>query len=314
VTLGRTGIVSTRLGLGTTNWPRQRSYEQVVEVLRAAFDAGIRHLDLAPLYGTEEIIGRALKDANAPSDLVLATKVCSYKDDLGINYREYSDRTVYRSIEKSLKSLQVEFVKIVLIHDCEPEDLSQIFGNNGALRALLDLKDKGAIGSIGIATYSPDCLQAAIDSREFDHIQAYHSYTLLNRAGKQEAFLAARVRNVSVINCAPYAGWVLQTGAVSGAMYNYKPARADVIEAVRRLEEVCTRKGVPLSTAAMAFSLLDPEIDVTIVGASSPERLRERLRAFAAPLTATDFEEMIAAVGKSFPISSPYPANPVNLG
>jgi D-threo-aldose 1-dehydrogenase len=313
VTLGRTGIISTRFGLGTTNWPHRRSYEEVVEVLQAAFAAGIRHIDLAPLYGTEEIIGRGLKDAAAPPDIVLATKVGSYKDDLGIIYREYSDRTVYRSVERSLKRLQVDYLPIVLIHDCEPEDLSRIFARNGAVAALLNLKHQGVIGSIGIATYSPECLQAAIQSGDIDHIQAYHTYTLLNPAGKEEAFLAARAKNLSVLNCAPYAGWILQSGAVPEAMYNYRPAQPAVIEAVRRLEEGCAQKGISLSTAALAFSLLDPDIDVTIVSASSPERLRDRVKALAAPLTARDFEELLLAAQGPFPISPPYGANPVNL-
>ena len=51
VTLGRTNIETTRLGLGSTGWPLERSYEQVIEVLRTAFEAGIRYIDLAPLYG-----------------------------------------------------------------------------------------------------------------------------------------------------------------------------------------------------------------------------------------------------------------------
>jgi D-threo-aldose 1-dehydrogenase len=96
-------------------------------------------------------------------------------------------------------------------------------------------------------------------------------------------------------------------------MYNYRPAQPAVIEAVRRLEEGCAQKGISLSTAALAFSLLDPDIDVTIVSASSPERLRDRVKALAAPLTARDFEELLLAAQGPFPISPPYGANPVNL-
>jgi D-threo-aldose 1-dehydrogenase len=313
VTLGRANIETTRLGLGSTGWPLQRSYKQVVEVLGTAFEAGIGYIDLAPLYGSEEIIGRALKDVPAPSGIVLATKVGCYRDDLGILYREYSDDTAFRSVERSLKRLQVDFLHVVHIHDCEAEDLSQIFARNGALRALVELKDRGVIGSIGMATYSPECLQAAIDCGDVDHVQSYHTYTLLNQTSKEHVFLAARAKNLSILNNAPFAGWILQSGAVPEAMYNYKPAEPAVIEAVQRLEEVCTRKEVTLPAAALAFSLLDPDIDVTVVGASSPEKVRERVRAFDIPLTTTDFDDLLAAAQGQFPISRPYPANPVSF-
>src|SRR5207253_476291 len=115
------------------------------------------------LYGTEEIVGFALKDAGAPQDLVLATKVCAYRDDLGIAYREYSGQTVYRSVERSLRRLQIHHLPIVHIHDCEAQDLQCVFAENGALRALLDLKAQGVVGSIGMATFCLESLQRAID-------------------------------------------------------------------------------------------------------------------------------------------------------
>lgn len=312
VTLGRSGLVSTRLGLGCAGWPLRSTYEQVLQVLQAAFALGMRHIDLAPFYLTEELFGRALKEVTMPSDTILATKVCAYRDELGLVYREYSARTVYRSVERSLKWLQVDHLPIVQIHDCEPPDLPQLLGKEGALAALMDLKRQGVVGSIGMATFSRECLWAAIACGEVDHIQSYHTYTLLNQEGKQQVFLPARVKNLSVLNNAPYAGWILQTGAGPEAMYNYKAASPAVMAATQRLEEVCARKGVALATAALAFSVLDPEIDVTVIGASSPERLRERVKALAAPLTNLDFQEMLAAAGESFPTSSPWSVNPIN--
>jgi aryl-alcohol dehydrogenase-like predicted oxidoreductase len=172
IILGRSGLVSSRLGLGFGGWSAGHNLEQLAEVLSYAFEIGIRHLDVAPLYGTEEILGRALKNIDTPPDLVLATKACSYRDDLKIVYREYSDRTVYRSVERSLKRLQVERLSIVHIHDCEPQDLPQVFARNGALKALSDLKEQGVIASIGMATFSVECLQAAIASEVVDQIQS----------------------------------------------------------------------------------------------------------------------------------------------
>ncbi len=312
VVLGRSGITSTRLGLGTFLWPTHRPYEQVLEVFRAAFDAGIRHIDTAPLYGSEEVVGRALHDLGAPKDLVLSTKCCSYWDDLGIVYREYSDRTAYHSVERSLKRLQVDHLDVVHLHDVDPENLEQIGSKEGALRALVDLKSQGVIRSIGMATVCLECLQWAIDTGEVDQLQSYHTLTLLNTTARQAVIPNGHAKNLSFFNVAPYAAWVLQSGPTPDAMYNYRPAPANVIEAARQLEQICTRKGVTLAEAALAFSLQAPDVEVTVVGCSTPERVRERVRVFASKLTQSDFDEMLAAAGGPYPVDRAWERNPVN--
>ena len=306
VTLGRTNIVSTRLGLGCAIWPLACSYERVVDTVRAACDLGIRYLDIAPLYGTEEVIGRALKDAGAPDDVIVATKVCAYRDDLGIAYREYSGSTVYRSVERSLKGLQRSQLPIVHIHDCESQDLERVRARDGALDALVSLKEQGVVGAIGMATYCLESLETAIGCGAVDVIQSYHSYTLLNQDARRRIIPAAKAANLAFINAAPFAGHILATGARPDAKYNYRRAEPAVIQAVVKLETMCERKGVSVPTAAVAYSLMDSDIDVTIVGANSPEQLKECVEAFRAPLSSDDFEEMVSAVGASFPISSPY--------
>jgi aryl-alcohol dehydrogenase-like predicted oxidoreductase len=309
VRLGRTGIESTRLGLGCAVWPNKLRYELVVENLQVAFALGIRHIDVAPLYQTEGILGRALKDADAPDDMVLSTKSCAYLDDIGIMYREYSGTTVYKSVERSMKLLQVDQLDIVHLHDVETPDLEQIFADGGALAALLDLKEQGVVRSIGFATYSLQALRAAVDSGAVDHIQAYHTYTLLNQDLKREVLPVAKANNLAILNNAPYAGYILLSGAVENARYNYRVAERPVLSAVSCLESICADKGVNLATAALAFSLLDPDIDVTVVGASSPAKLVERVKAFDARLSRSDFDELVRAAGGPHAIESPYRGN-----
>ncbi len=300
VTLGRTGIVSSRLGLGCAVWPAAQPYETVVEQFRTAFALGIRHIDVAAKYGTEEVVGRALHDAGAPPDMVLATKACSYVDDLGICYREYSAETVKRSVERSLKLLRVDHLDIVHIHDCEVRDLRMILGPRGALRGLVALKEQGVIRSIGMGTYTPECLMAAVECGEIDHIQPFHTYTLLNQDAAQTLIPAARAKQMGILNNAPYAGYILLTGPVPGAFYNYAPANEEVMAATRRIEAVCARKGVTLAQAALGFSLASPHVDVTVIGASSPQKLKERAAVCGLKLSEADYAEMIQAAGTSF--------------
>ena len=303
VTLGRTGIVSTKLGLGTAAWPHQITFEQTLQMLRATLDAGIRHIDCAPLYGTEAIIGQALQELDLPDDVVIATKAGSYHDpELGIYYTGYRAQQIGRSVERSLKRFGRDFLHIVHIHDVRTKDLPQVFGQGGALEALLDLKSQGVIGAIGMGTLGLDCLQAAIDSDNVDVIQIFHTYTLLNQSAAENLFPSAVEKGISILNSAPYAGYILATGAGPDARYNYAPAPAEVIEATRRLEEVLTGKGVDLPMAALAFSLHNPDIDVTVPASGKPQRIAQWLAALNTPLTDTDWDEILAAAGGQYPM------------
>ncbi len=71
---------------------------------------------------------------------------------------------------------------------------------------------------------------------------------------------------------------------------------------VRRIEAVCERKGVSIATAALAFSLANPDVDVTVIGSSSAAKLIERAAAFNAPLMPSDFDEMLAAAAGQAPL------------
>ncbi len=294
--LGRSGLVSSRLGLGCAGWPQQVSHAQAVEVFRTAFEIGIRHIDVAEKYGTEEAVGRALKDAGAPRDMVLATKV-----GRDAQHRFTADYA-RMSVERSLKRLQVDQLDILHIHDCGANHLDQVFGPGGMLEELLKLKEEGLFKSLGMATWSLTALKAAITSGVFDQIQTFHAYTLLNQQAAQEVIPMAKARDLPILNNGPYAGYILMSGAVPDARYQYGPAPAEVVEMVRRIEAVCARKGVSIATAALAFSLHNPDIDVTVIGASSPDKLRERAAALNAPLSRADFDEMLMAAGGMAPI------------
>jgi D-threo-aldose 1-dehydrogenase len=301
VTLGRSGIVSTRIGFGTAGWTQHASFEQVVSVMETVFACGIRHVDTAPAYGSEEIIGRALQEVTVPKDMVLATKIGSYVDrELDAHYSNFSATTTYRSVERSLKRLGVSYLNIVHIHDHALRDQPWIFGKHGALEALLDLKSQGVIGSIGMATMALECLLPAVAHGDIDHIQAFHTDTLLNQTARAELFPKARAAHLSVLNNAPYAGYILATGSVPNARYNYGPASPEVIAATRRLEAVCAQKGVALATAAHAYSFQDPLVDVTVIASGNPHHIIGWVKDLVTPLTAADFDEMIKAAGGPF--------------
>ena len=301
VTLGKSGIVSTKLGLGTANWPHRVSYEETITMLQTALDAGVRHIDTAPVYQTEHIIGKALQEMDLPSDIVLATKAGSYSEpSLGSTGKDYRADTIYRSVERSLQRLGVDHIHILHIHDAWPEHMAQVLAPDGALAALQDLKGQGVIGAIGLGTMTLNSLQTAAESGAFDILQIFHTYTLLNQSAEETLFPTCRQANISILNSAPFAGFILATGAVPGAKYNYRPASPEVIAATQRLEEVCAQKGVSLATAAMVFSYRHTDIDVTVVASGKPHRVAEWINAMTIPLTDEDFDELLTSAGGQY--------------
>ena len=85
VTLGRSGIVSTKLGLGTASWPRRISYEDTITMLQTPLTPGSGISTRLHFIRQKHIIGKALQEMDLPEDIVLATKAGSYSEQsLGV--------------------------------------------------------------------------------------------------------------------------------------------------------------------------------------------------------------------------------------
>jgi hypothetical protein len=107
-TLGKTGLKLPILGYGGAAlpkaWLNPLSEEERVELVRYAFDRGLRYFDTSPVYmESERIIGAALKDHRRA--VCLVTKVESTEP-----------QEVRKSVEKSLRTLQTDYLDLVLIH------------------------------------------------------------------------------------------------------------------------------------------------------------------------------------------------------
>ena len=172
VLLGRTGITTSRLSIGTWGFgDAERACRRAVPSMSrpwigdssgAAFAAGIRFLDSAEAYeANEKELGRLLKEVDAPSDVVVASKFGHGKGFTGDLFR--------RSVEESLAYLGLEKIELMMVHDPRNEDdMAVVMGKGGALEELRKMQDEGIVGSIGVATGTFGPLRTAVDSDEFD--------------------------------------------------------------------------------------------------------------------------------------------------
>jgi len=161
IVFGRTGIKVGRTGFGAI--PIQRvSFEESTALLRHAYENGITVYDTANGYTTsEERIGLAL--SHVRENIVLCTKSGADKPE-----------RIAANIENSLRMLKTDHIDVFQFHN--PSFVPRPGGEDGLYDCLLDLKQKGAVRSIGISYHSAELAAEAVRSGLFDVLQFPLSY------------------------------------------------------------------------------------------------------------------------------------------
>lgn len=320
--IGKTGLEVTRLGMGTA--PLGGLFEDVPEptaldAVRQALKLGLNFFDTAPLYGhgkSESFLGKGL--AGAPrASYVLATKVGrllvpvdpaqrdqhEFKNPLPYKpVFNFSYDGVMRSVEESLKRLNLDHVDILHIHDPDDHYEEAI---KGAYPALAKLRSEGVVRAIGAGMNQAEMPARFAREGDFDCFLLAGRYTLIDHTGLKELLPLCVQKNISIIIGGPYNSGVLASGAKPGAKFNYADAPPEVIEKVRKVEDVCNRHQVPMKAAAIQFPLAHPAVASVIPGARTVEELVENFRLLSHPIPA-DFWADLRKVGL-IPDAAPTP-------
>jgi D-threo-aldose 1-dehydrogenase len=272
------------------------SDEGAQRVIEAAWDAGIRYFDTAPLYGfglSEQRLGAVLR-AKPRDEFVISTKVGrlmradappepgqAWKGTPPVNpVFDFSYDATMRSVDESLNRLRLDRVDVLLIHDPD-QHFEQAL--TGAYRALDRLRAEGTVRAIGAGMNQAEMLARFAREADFDCFLLAGRYTLLDRTGAQELLPLCLERGISVI-----AGGVFNSGilAESGSKlhYNYGQAPPDVIARAKRIKATCERHGVDVKAAALQFPLRHPAIASVLTGCRSAAELEENVRLFNTPI------------------------------
>jgi len=156
--LGRTGLVVSPIGLGTTKIGRNTdvqyakrfalpSDEQVRELLETSLRLGVNLIDTAPAYGESERRLGPFVEANRDR-LVLCTK-CGERYGNGRSTYDFSAPAIVASVEESLRRLKTDHMDILLLHS-NGRDV-EILTQTDALEALMRLKKSGKARAVGIS-------------------------------------------------------------------------------------------------------------------------------------------------------------------
>ena len=219
--LGRTNFEVSVIGFGGI--PIQRVDAEIAyQLLVEAHKQGINFIDTARGYKeSEELLGSALQRIGRDK-FILATKSMA---------RTYD--AVVEEFETSLKNLRTDYIDLFQFHNVsKEEDLETVMGENGALKAIKEYKEKGIIKEIGITSHSVDLLHIAIDTGEFSTIQ--YPYNPVENQG-EPVFRKARENNLGVIVMKPLAGGAISKGELS---LRYIMENRDVTVAIPGMDSV----------------------------------------------------------------------------
>lgn len=254
VTLGKTGLQISRLGFGGI--PIQRiDAEGTKELFAKLVEEGINYIDTARGYTvSEEYIGYAMEGIR--DKFVLATKSMARTKE-----------AMAKDIEISLGNMRTDYIDLYQVHNPSPAQLDQVIGEGGALEALMEAREAGKIGHIGITAHSLEVFERAL---ELDWVETImFPYNIVEQQGA-EAIKKCQEKNIGFVDMKPLAG-----GAIEDA------------------------------TLALRYVSANPAVTVVIPGMADAAELDQNIKACAdtTPLTEEELAEMDAVrakLGNSF--------------
>jgi len=291
---GRSGLQLPAISLGLwQNFGSERPLETSRAILRRGFDLGITHFDLANNYGppygsAEENFGRILAKDFRPyrDELIISTKA-GYDMWPG-PYGDWGSRKyLLASLDQSLSRMGLDYVDIFYSHRADPD--TPLEETMGALHTAVE---QGKALYAGISSYSAERTEEAariLGSLGTPLTIHQPSYSLLNRWIERGLLEVLEGEGVGCIVFSPLAQGLLTDKYLDGLPEGSRAAEdgsfsrgmltEENLERVRALHAIASERGQSLAQMALSWTLRDPRITSTLVGASSVAQLEQNVAA-----------------------------------
>ena len=287
VTLGRTGLSASVAGLGCGGFSRLglgtgKSEAEAVALVRQTLDLGVNLLDTASVYGTEAVVGQAIK--TVPRDnVVIATKAWIPRRE----GRSAAERAV-ASLENSLKQLGTDYVDIFQLHGVSPGAYDQ--ASDVIAPALLREREKGKLRFLGVTeagSSDPEhaMVERAVEDGVWDVVMiAFHMMHQNARAKVFPRTIADRVGTLlmfavrNIFSRPERLAAALRELTASGQLPR---SLADASDPLGFL--VHEGGAATITEAAYRFVRHEPGADVVLFGTGNPDHLETNIAALLAP-------------------------------
>ncbi|MGD6747365.1 aldo/keto reductase [Streptomyces sp. BH106] len=300
--LGRSGLRVSPLALGTATFGTEWGWGAERDEARKLFDLyverGGNFVDTADTYtngSSERLLGAFARDRR--DSLVLATKYTTLRTPGDPNSGGGHRKNLFAAVEASLRRLDTDRIDVLYLHvwdDTTPVEET--------LRALDDLVRQGKILYVAICNapaWQVARMQTIAELRGWSPLVALQiEYNLIERGGERDLIPMARELGLGVIPYSPLGGGVLtgkygrddlRPSEADGTRRNFNLALGTLTERnlaiADAVREVAADLGRTPAQIALAWTLRNPGVTAPIIGARTPEQLKDNLGALEVDLT-----------------------------
>ncbi len=322
--LGRSGLRVSPLALGTmtfgSDWGWGAGQEDCQRMLDAYLERGGNFIDSANAYtngSAERIIGELARGRR--DGLVIATKYTMTTDPRDPNAGGNHRKSMMRSVEDSLRRLQTDYIDLLYLHAWESTTPVE-----EVLRGLDDLVRSGKVLYVGISdtpAWQVARMQAISELRGWTPLIALQiEYSLIERTVERELIPMAAEMGLGVIPWSPLGSGVLTgkysrddldigsgTDSAAGTRKNVAAANGALTERSLDIADVVKEVAAELATTpsrvALAWTLRNPAVTSSIIGARTPSQLEDNLGALEVEFDAGQIERLdrASAIELGFP-------------
>jgi len=302
--LGKTGLKVSVAGLGCGGSSRLgqstgKSTADSVALVRAALDLGVNFIDTATAYGTEDIVGEAIRAV--PRDTVVVSTKALIKQ--GDTLLPASD--VIASLEQSLRRLQTDYIDVFHLHAVQPRAYDYVRAE--LVPALLKERDKGKIRHLGITESPPNDAPQAMLQRALQEDDCWEvimlGFHMLNQKARSKVFPHTQAKGIGTLLMFV----VRSIFSVPGRLQDTLKELADAGQVPAWLAQTDNPLGflihengaASVIDAAYRFARHEPGTDVILFGTGEEAHLQSNIDSILSPpLPREDVEKLYELFGE----------------
>jgi len=304
--LGRSGLRISPLALGTmtfgADWGWGAEEAEARRIFDAYVDLGGNFIDTANAYtngSSERLVGQFAEGKR--EQLVISTKFTMATRPGDPNSGGNHRKSMVRSVEDSLKRLRTDYIDLLYLHMWD--DTTPI---EEILRGMDDLTRQGKVLYLGVSdtpAWQVSRMQTIADLRGWSPLIALQSeYNLVERTPERDLIPMAREMGLGVIPWSPLANGVLSgkytradlktegqesafSGTRKGVAVGYGSLSARALDIADVVSAIANESSHTAAQIALAWTLLDPVVTATLVGARNLSQLQNNLGALDVTLS-----------------------------